>query len=98
MYFSRAPIPFERDNSGDVSNAYRHLGLYAYRADFLARYGSLSACMVEDLEKLEQLRALWNGERIHVGVASELPGPGVDTPEQLAEVEALLKSSANAAQ
>jgi 3-deoxy-manno-octulosonate cytidylyltransferase (CMP-KDO synthetase) len=98
MYFSRAPIPFERDNSGDVSSAYRHLGLYAYRADFLARYGSLSACMVEDLEKLEQLRALWNGERIHVGVASELPGPGVDTPEQLAEVEALLKSSANAAQ
>ena len=97
MYFSRAPIPFERDNSGDFSSAYRHLGLYAYRADFLTRYGSFDACVVEDLEKLEQLRALWNGERIHVGVASELPGPGVDTPGQLAEVEALLKSSATVA-
>ncbi len=93
LYFSRSGIPFERDATGDLSQSFRHLGLYAYRADFLKRYSGMQACAIEDLEKLEQLRALWNGERIHVDVATELPGPGVDTPEQLAEVEALLTSA-----
>ena len=93
LYFSIAPIPFDRDTSNDLSQSFRHLGLYAYRASFLGRYSSLQACVIEELEKLEQLRALWNGERIHVDVATELPGPGVDTPEQLAEVEALIAKS-----
>lgn len=92
MYFSRMLIPHERDEGSGVTCVYRHLGLYAYRAAFLKRFPSLSACEIEELEKLEQLRALWNGEQIHVDVAKELPGPGVDTPEQLAEVAALLKT------
>lgn len=93
LYFSRAPIPFDRDASNDLSRCYRHLGLYAYRASFLGRYSGLQACAIEELEKLEQLRALWNGEQIHVDVATELPGPGVDTPDQLAEVEAIITST-----
>lgn len=91
LYFSRAAIPHDRESSGGVGGCYRHIGLYAYRADFLNRFPGLPACEIESLEKLEQLRAIWNGERIHVGVATELPGPGVDTPEQLVQVEALLE-------
>ncbi len=90
LYFSRAPIPHNRDHIDDVHHVYRHLGLYAYRAAFLRRFADMPACEIEQMEKLEQLRALWHGERIHVAVARELPGPGVDTPEQLARVEALI--------
>ena len=90
LYFSRVLIPHDRDASDGVQHTYRHLGLYAYRAGFLKRFPMLPPCTIEELEKLEQLRALWNGERIHVDIATELPGPGVDTPDQLAEVEAML--------
>ena len=96
LYFSRAPIPFDRDTAPDqrsVAGTYRHLGLYAYRAGFLFRYHNMNECQYESLEKLEQLRALWHGEGIHVDIASELPGLGVDTPEQLALVEALVIES-----
>lgn len=95
-YFSRAPIPFDRDTAADqrsVAGAFRHLGLYAYRAGFLFRYCEMNKCQYESMEKLEQLRALWHGEGIHVGIASELPGMGVDTPEQLAMVESLIRES-----
>ncbi|MEM7257456.1 MAG: 3-deoxy-manno-octulosonate cytidylyltransferase [Pseudomonadota bacterium] len=91
LYFSRMLIPHDRDATAGLRCVYRHLGLYAYRAGFLKRFPSLPPCDIESLEKLEQLRALWNGERIHVDIATELPGPGVDTPEQLAEVEALFR-------
>jgi 3-deoxy-manno-octulosonate cytidylyltransferase (CMP-KDO synthetase) len=69
---------------------YRHLGLYAYRVGFLKRYVSLPPCELEQRESLEQLRVLWHGGRIHVDVAQTLPGPGVDTPADLARVRELL--------
>ncbi len=87
LYFSRAAIPHDRDAADDSAlPAFRHLGLYAYRAGFLQRYTNMAECQLEQLEKLEQLRALWHGERIHVSVAKELPGMGVDTPADLVKV------------
>jgi 3-deoxy-manno-octulosonate cytidylyltransferase (CMP-KDO synthetase) len=92
LYFSRAPIPCHRDSSDrDASGiGLRHIGLYAYRAGFLKRYGELEPSPLETAEKLEQLRVLWYGMRIHVGIAAEMPGPGVDTAEDLERVAALL--------
>ncbi len=92
LYFSRSPIPFDRDGSANQTLGYRHIGLYAYRAGFLRRYSDMQPCTIESVEMLEQLRALYNGERIHVAVAKETPGMGVDTPEQLALVERLIQS------
>lgn len=97
LYFSRAPIPWDRDalakQPGELPPGvrhYRHLGIYAYRAGFLSRYVGTPACELETRESLEQLRVLWMGEKIHVSQASALPGPGVDTPEDLDKVRALL--------
>ncbi len=90
LYFSRAPIPWPRDRmSGDTSapiRAARHIGLYAYRAGFVARYCAWEPCALEEEERLEQLRVLWHGERIAVHVADDAPPNGVDTPEDLARV------------
>lgn len=96
MYFSRAPIPWDREGfkqqSGRLSAGYlRHLGIYGYRVSFLRRYPSLSEVQVERAESLEQLRALWHGARIYVDVANDVPGPGVDTPADLEQVEAILR-------
>lgn len=97
MLFSRATIPFDRDRGFDQSvTCFRHLGIYAYRAGYLQGYSSLPECVIETAEKLEQLRVLYNGDRIHVDVALEVPGPGVDTAEQLIEVEAMLLARAAA--
>jgi 3-deoxy-manno-octulosonate cytidylyltransferase (CMP-KDO synthetase) len=97
LYFSRAPIPWQRDGfsaSGGVPNgsyAYlRHIGMYAYRVDFLQRYCAWSASPLEAVESLEQLRILWQGEAIFVKVVASAPPAGVDTPEDLARVERLL--------
>jgi 3-deoxy-manno-octulosonate cytidylyltransferase (CMP-KDO synthetase) len=92
LYFSRAPIPYVRDpaRNGTVSGL-RHIGLYAYRAGFLAGFGRLPVSPLEQVEKLEQLRVLWQGMKIHVSTARQLPGPGVDTLEDLARVERLMK-------
>jgi len=94
LYFSRAPIPYWRDRaSGDALPAdpqpLRHVGLYAYRAGFLRRFPTLPAAPLEAVEALEQLRVLWQGERIAVHVSAERPGPGVDTPADLERVRAL---------
>ncbi len=95
LYFSRAPIPWWRDGlSGrqprmPTPAPLRHLGLYAYRAGFLRQFPDLPAATVEHTEALEQLRVLWHGHRIAVHVAPHGPGPGVDTPEDLARVRAL---------
>ncbi len=90
MYFSRSPIPYYRDGLyGDGCISYRHIGIYAYRAGYLSGYQKLSS-RFEVVEKLEQLRVLDNGDLIHVDVAREIPGPGVDTPEHLAQVEAIM--------
>ncbi len=98
LYFSRAPIPWYRDDfSRDTltlppqSLHYRHLGLYAYRVGFLKSYGDLAVCALEQAESLEQLRMLWYGARIHVAEACEIPGPGVDTEQDLERVIELLK-------
>lgn len=94
LYFSRAPVPFLRDeNAGMTAGGLRHIGLYAYRAGFLARYAQLPVSPLEQVEKLEQLRVLWNGLKIHVSIAAEMPGPGVDTPADLERVEQLLAAS-----
>lgn len=94
LYFSRAPIPHWRDRaSGDTLPTHpqplRHVGLYAYRAGFLRRFPTLPAAPLEAVEALEQLRVLWQGERIAVHVSTERPGPGVDTPADLERVRAL---------
>lgn len=91
--FSRAPIPFWRDGApGALPTApppLRHIGLYGYRAGFLRRFPALPVAPLERTEALEQLRVLWHGERIAVHVTTASPGPGVDTPEDLARVRAL---------
>lgn len=87
MYFSRATIPFVRDAATQASIEHlRHLGIYAYRADFLQAYSRLEPAPPEQAEALEQLRALWNGYRIQVHVASKAPPAGVDTPEDLERI------------
>ena len=94
LYFSRAPIPFVRDPQVDQKTDHlRHLGIYAYRADFLQAYTRLEPAPSEQAEALEQLRALWNGYRIAVHVASEAPPAGVDTPEDLERVRQMLARS-----
>lgn len=96
LYFSRAPIPWPRDAFGSglamppELQALRHIGLYAYRAGFLRTYASLPASPLEQHEVLEQLRVLWHGYRIRVGVSAHPPAPGVDTPEDLVRVRRLL--------
>jgi 3-deoxy-manno-octulosonate cytidylyltransferase (CMP-KDO synthetase) len=103
LYFSRAPIPWWRDGLQDGQPALptpaplRHLGLYGYRAGFLRRFPQLQAAPLEHTEALEQLRVLWHGERIAVHVAAQGPGPGVDTPEDLARVRALFSTGEAAA-
>ena len=93
LYFSRAPIPYPRDLADDLGanfsriEAFKHIGLYVYRKDFLLTYPRLSPTPLEQLEKLEQLRALEHGFRIKVA-ATELTSQGVDTPEDLERVRA----------
>jgi 3-deoxy-manno-octulosonate cytidylyltransferase (CMP-KDO synthetase) len=76
LYFSRAPIPHH-------GTAYRHIGLYAYRASFLSQVPSLQPCVLEKAESLEQLRWLSNGKPIHVDIACARSGNGIDTPADL---------------
>lgn len=89
LYFSRCPIPYVRD--GSIIH-YKHIGLYVYRSDFLLRYSELPVGPLEQVERLEQLRALENGYRIRV-VETEYDSLGVDTPEDLQRVAALFEAS-----
>jgi 3-deoxy-manno-octulosonate cytidylyltransferase (CMP-KDO synthetase) len=96
LYFSRSSIPFARDRAGAVDDAwlaahacYKHLGLYAYHAEFLERFTKLPPGRLEQIEKLEQLRALENGAAIVVGLTDD-PSVGVDTPEDAVKFERLL--------
>lgn len=91
MYFSRAPIPCDRDNEADLASGLyvRHLGIYAYRGAFLRKYVAEKPCAVEMTEKLEQLRALWMGAKI-AAVKTDDEGIGVDTPEDAKRVEKIL--------
>ncbi len=97
LYFSRAPIPWERgvfdlkDKAPSGAVPYlRHIGLYAYRVDFLNRYCSWPASALESVEALEQLRILWQGEAILVKVIDNTPEAGVDTQEDLLRVTRVL--------
>jgi 3-deoxy-manno-octulosonate cytidylyltransferase (CMP-KDO synthetase) len=93
LYFSRSTIPYDRerflgkDNIEELGDFYlRHIGIYAYRAGFIKDYVNWPASQLEQIESLEQLRVLWQGEKIHVDTAiSRLPVEGVDTPEDLAK-------------
>lgn len=90
LYFSRSSIPFMRDATGEqIPKAYRHLGLYAYRVAFLKQYLQWPQADIEAYEKLEQLRALYEGVAIHVEPACESIPPGVDTREDLENIRAL---------
>lgn len=93
LYFSRAPIPFDRDHEPDIKSGLwvRHLGIYAYRGAFLKKYISEPPCDLEKTEKLEQLRALWMGAKIAV-IRTDDEGVGVDTPEDAVRIEAILRS------
>lgn len=85
LYFSRAVIPHQRD-ADDEAVYQRHVGIYAYKVGFLNRFVSWPVAPIEQFEKLEQLRALWNGERIHTAQALVAPPHGVDTEEDLASL------------
>jgi 3-deoxy-manno-octulosonate cytidylyltransferase (CMP-KDO synthetase) len=91
LYFSRCPIPCDRDGEADLSSGLyvRHLGIYAYRGAFLRKFIAEKPWALEMVEKLEQLRALWMGGRIAV-IRTEDEGVGVDTPEDAVRVEKIL--------
>jgi len=90
LYFSRASIPFAREPIESADCARRHLGLYAYRVAALRRLASMPPSALEQLEKLEQLRALENGMHMRVADALAIPGGDVNTRDDVARVEALL--------
>ena len=97
LYFSRAPIPWARDafatdqHSLPVNACFqRHIGIYAYRVGLLNQYVTWGVSPMEQLESLEQLRLMYNGQRIHVAEAVETPPHGVDTEQDLQAVRALL--------
>ena len=92
LYFSRAPIPCDRDHEPDLASGLfvRHLGIYAYRGEFLRRYVAEPPCALEKTEKLEQLRALWMGAKIAI-VRTDDEGVGVDTPEDAQRVAKILE-------
>ena len=101
LYFSRATIPWPRDAFARSTAAfpgagawYRHIGIYAYRTGFLHQYVTWPSAPPEQLEQLEQLRALYNGVGIHVAPAREAVPAGVDTPQDLLAVRSLLGSAA----
>jgi 3-deoxy-manno-octulosonate cytidylyltransferase (CMP-KDO synthetase) len=103
LYFSRAPVAWWRDGMADAWRQglstlpspapLRHVGIYAYRAGFLRQFPQLEPAPIEQTESLEQLRVLWHGHRIAVHVTDAAPGPGVDTPEDLERVRALMAAA-----
>lgn len=95
LYFSRAAIPSYASGSTQATQdfsiqAWRHIGIYAYRVQTLNQLTVTEPCALEKYEKLEQLRALWHGIEIRVGVAAQAHGPDVDTPEDLTAAEKYL--------
>lgn len=96
LYFSRAPIPFPRDEFAQKmigkEGFYKHIGIYAYRAKFLKNYKDIAQTELEDIEKLEQLRILYAGYKIGVVASVDSPMIGVDTPEDLEKVRKLFSN------
>ena len=84
LYFSRAPIPYPRDEvHKQAIQAHRHIGIYAYRVGFLKKYATLAPSDLEKIESLEQLRVLYHGYKIGVAITQNAPANGVDTQEDL---------------
>lgn len=100
LYFSRAPIPYPRDSFANNENlpadipAYRHIGIYAYRAKFLNTYTNLKSAPIEQFESLEQLRVLYHGHKIAVAITHHAPAAGVDTQADLEIVRKIMQSDA----
>jgi len=94
IYFSRAPIPYDREKSGagKIQQYLRHIGIYAFRKQFLLKITALPQTKLEKIEKLEQLRAIENGFSILVGKVKHTCD-GIDTPEQYAEFVKRVKQS-----
>ncbi len=103
-YFSRAPIPWDRDSyswppaesnteSPAPAQRFRHLGMYAYRVSTLKKIPQLPSCEIEKIESLEQLRPLYNGIEIQVGIIDDAPDHGIDTEADLLRVNALFTES-----
>ncbi len=103
LYFSRAPIPWDRGcfsaegcKEPPANEYYRHLGMYAYRGAMLQEFTRQEPCVLERAEQLEQLRVLWHGHAIHVSVIDQPPGHGIDTPGDLERVRAMLGARSGA--
>ncbi|TVR52989.1 MAG: 3-deoxy-manno-octulosonate cytidylyltransferase [Puniceicoccaceae bacterium] len=102
LYFSRLPIPYRRDTGGRITEeelghirVYRHLGMYGYHRDFLSKFNKLTPGTLENLERLEQLRAIEHGYPIMIGVTTE-PSLGIDRPEDVPALEAWLRHGGSA--
>jgi 3-deoxy-manno-octulosonate cytidylyltransferase (CMP-KDO synthetase) len=93
LYFSRSPIPFNRDPQKYQAQHFRHIGMYAYKARFLKEFSKLAPAPIEEAESLEQLRAMWHGFTIQVLVTDAAPPPGVDTAEDLERVRAIFRAN-----
>ena len=92
LYFSRSVIPYIREADGNAPDLIykRHIGLYAYTVELLKKFTTMEPCELEQAEKLEQLRLMWYGIRIHAAQAESVPGRGIDTPEDLDRVRAAM--------
>ncbi|MDD7805407.1 MAG: 3-deoxy-manno-octulosonate cytidylyltransferase [Endozoicomonas sp. (ex Botrylloides leachii)] len=102
LYFSRAPIPWDRNTFADGANTAlpeklscckRHIGIYAYRVGLLNRFVAWGMCPIEEIESLEQLRLLWHGQKIQVVDALETPPGGVDTKQDLENIRRFFANS-----
>jgi 3-deoxy-manno-octulosonate cytidylyltransferase (CMP-KDO synthetase) len=98
LYFSRAPVPWPRDRVADgrpaeFTGAWRHIGIYAYRVRSLLKFAAWPPTPLEQIEKLEQLRALEHGMSIYLLALAEAPAAGVDTPEDIERVRAVLRKA-----
>ena len=96
VYFSRAAIPWDRDNNvkEKFSGLYqRHIGIYGYRVEFLQQFSQWPTCALELTECLEQLRVLWQGEKIQIAEAVTIPAEGIDTMNDLINIRAILALS-----
>jgi 3-deoxy-manno-octulosonate cytidylyltransferase (CMP-KDO synthetase) len=98
LYFSRAPVPWPRDSiaaerPAAFHGAWRHIGIYAYRVRSLLKFSAFAPTPLEMTEKLEQLRALEHGMHIHLVALPESPPAGIDTPEDLERVRAVIETA-----
>ncbi len=94
LYFSRSPIPALKDldytGIDDFGSWLRHIGIYAYRADFLNKYANLATTEIESIESLEQLRVLYHGYKISVAEVAQMPGPGIDSRDDFDHVSRII--------